>query len=101
MNSKPPALAATSAIALLEDALCSGRLTINALDDGSGVLLDIEGEQLLTLNGTGMHLVRSIESGARGVDELVTALTSGFDVDSARARADTQAFLARLAQALD
>ena len=52
----------------IRGALESGRLTINALDDGSGVLLDIDGEQLLTLNRTGMRLVQAIDEGAAGVD---------------------------------
>ena len=71
------------AISTLIAALRDGRLTINALDDGSGVLLDLEREQLMTLNTTGMVLVQAIERGAASPAELVaTAETAGNDLDA-------------------
>ncbi len=82
-------------------ALDSGRLTVNALDDGSGVLLDLDGEQLLTLNHSAMQLVQNIESGALDLTALATALTERFEVDPERARRDAAAFIERLAGALD
>jgi len=85
----------------IRTALDSGRLTVNALDDGSGVLLDLDGEQLLTLNPSAMHLVRSVESGAGDIDALASALTERFEVDAERARADAAGFIERLAGALD
>lgn len=85
----------------IRTALNSGRLTVNALDDGSGVLLDLDGEQLLTLNNSAMHLVRAVESGAGDVDALAAALTERFEVDAERARDDAAGFIERLADALD
>jgi len=84
----------------IRDALESGRLTINALDDGSGVLLDIDGEQLLTLNRTGMRLVQAIDEGATGVSALRDMLLEEFDVEVDRAEADARAFVAEVAEAL-
>ncbi len=85
----------------IRSALDSGRLTVNALDDGSGVLLDLDGEQLLTLNHSAMHLVQSIQSGCGDPDALSKVLTDRFDVDLEQARADTAGFIEQLADALD
>tara|TARA_Y100001933_G_scaffold173198_1_gene171494 strand:+ start:898 stop:1176 length:279 start_codon:yes stop_codon:yes gene_type:complete len=84
----------------IRGALESGRLTINALDDGSGVLLDIDGEQLLTLNRTGMRLVQAIDEGAAGVDALRDMLLAEFEVEAARAEVDARAFVEEVAEAL-
>lgn len=84
----------------IAEALQGGRLTVNALDDGSGVLLDLDGEQLLTLNGSGMVLVQAIEAGARDPDALATALVERYEVDAATAAADALGFVERLAEAL-
>ena len=91
---------ANEAIARIRDALESGRLMINALDDGSGVLLDIDGEQLMTLNAAGMHLVRGIERGAQDVASLGGLLCERFEVEPERAETDAGAFLAEVAAAL-
>jgi hypothetical protein len=89
------------AIRIVRDALASQRLTINALDDGSGVLLDIDGEKLLTLNRSGMTLVRAIEEGAEDAAALRERLCARFDVDAERAETDAAAFVQEVAQALE
>jgi hypothetical protein len=88
------------AIETVRDALATDRLTINALDDGTGVLLDIDGEQLLTLNRTGMTLVQAIADGAEDVAALRDRLCRGFEVDPDRAEADAAAFVQEVAGAL-
>lgn len=85
----------------IRTALDSGRVTINALDDGSGVLLDVEGEQLLTLNRTGMFLVQSIERGSATVEDLGAGLAERYEVDVDRAVADVEHFVAEVAESLD
>ena len=87
-------------IRTIRDALESGRLTINALDDGSGVLLDIDGEQLLTLNRTGMRLVQSIDDGASTVEALRDMLLEEFEVEADRAEVDARDFVEEVAEAL-
>jgi len=87
-------------ITTIRGALESGRLTINALDDGSGVLLDVDGEQLLTLNRTGMRLVQAIDDGAASVEALRDMLLDEFEVEAERAEADAQAFVGEVAKAL-
>lgn len=84
----------------IRDALESGRLTINALDDGSGVLLDIDGEQLLTLNRTGMRLIQTIDDGAATIEVLRDMLLNEFEVEPGRAESDARAFVEDVAEAL-
>lgn len=84
----------------IRSALDSGRLTINALNDGSGVLLDVDGEQLLTLNRTGMRLIQAIERGADAVEALRDLLMEEFDVEAERAENDARAFVGKVAAAL-
>jgi len=91
---------ADAAISSIRQALDTGRLTINALDDGSGVLLDIDGEQLLTLNATGMHLVQSIEDGLLDVAGLRDRICERFEVEATRAESDARAFVIEVADAL-
>jgi hypothetical protein len=91
---------AESAITRIREALDSGRLTVNALDDGSGVLLDIDGEQLLTLNASGMHLVQSIENDQLDVAGLRDRLCDRFEVEADRAESDARAFVIEVAGAL-
>ena len=87
-------------ITTIRNALDSGRLTINALDDGSGVVLDTDGEQLLTLNRTGMRLIQSIDDGASTVEPLRDMLMAEYEVEAERAEADVRAFVAEVAKAL-
>ena len=84
----------------LREALHRGRLTINALDDGSGVLLDVDGEQLITLNRTGVRRVQYVDEGATTVDALRDRLMKEFEVDADRAERNARTFFTALAQAL-
>jgi len=89
-----------SRIAVLAEALESQRLTINALDDGSGVVLDVDGEQLLTMNATALTLVQAVSDGARTEGELVTVLTDTFEVDDDPARADIRSLMKQVTEVL-
>ena len=81
-------------------ALRSGRFAMTRLGDGSGVLLDIEGNQVLSLNETGMFLLDAIAAGTAGEDALLSAMLGAFDVDETTARADLDRFLAELRERL-
>jgi len=80
-------------IDLIAKALAKKRLTINPLDDGSGVVLDVEGEKLLTMNATGMTIIQAIEDGAHSVGAIARVVTSVFEVDDAAADQDVHAFV--------
>lgn len=100
MTDSPSTTASVDTIVALSRALQDGRLTINALEDGSGVLLDLEREQLMTLNATGMSVVQAVEAGAGTPDALVEALVRRFEVGPEVARRDVDAFLRELDRAL-
>jgi hypothetical protein len=98
---KRPASAATDrAIAKIAAALDDGRLTINALDDGSGVVLDVEGEQMLTTNATGMHIIQAIAGGDREADAIAHRLAKHFEVDAQQAQRDVATFVDSVGQGL-
>ena len=64
------------------------------------MLLDVEGEQLLTLNATGMRLVRAIADHAASAEELGARMASEYDVTPVRAEADERMFIDHVARAL-
>jgi len=84
----------------LADSLRDERLTQTRLADGSGVILDLESLQVLSLNDTGMFLVERLKAGARTVGELTTALCDEFEVDAEAARRDVDQFLQALREQL-
>lgn len=59
------------------------------------VVLDLRASSYLRLNGTGATLWRALSTGA-DQDELVSALTSEYDVSADQAGRDVAAFVARL-----
>ncbi len=87
-------------VEVVREALRSGRLTINPLDDGSGVVLDVDGEQLLTMNVTGLHIMTAIDEGAESIDEVTVAITRHFEVGPEQARGDGKAFIEKVAGVL-
>jgi len=76
--------------------LRSGRLTQTKLADQTGVLLDIESLQVLTLNETGMFLVERLCAGVSTTEALARAMAAEFEVEEDVAREDVAAFLAEL-----
>jgi hypothetical protein len=61
---------------------------LTELEDGTGVVLNLETKFYHTLNSTAVTLWKSIERGARTQAELASALVSKFEVDEAQASAD-------------
>ncbi len=76
--------------------LRNGELCLTELGDGSGVILDLDGHQVLTLNASGVVLVNAIASGTLAIDDLVKILREHFDVDEIVAERDVQGFLEEL-----
>jgi hypothetical protein len=83
-------------LAKLAAFITSDRITRTSLADGTGVLLDVEGLHVYSLNETGNFLVERLCEGAASEDELALAVVREFEVDEATALADTRAFLADL-----
>ena len=80
----------------LATALNSERFSHTSLADGTGVILDIEGEQVLALNETSEFLVKAMLGGVADQNELVSRLIAEFEVETSQAEADVTAFLATL-----
>ncbi len=80
--------------------LRSERVTRTPLSDGTGVLLDVQGLAVYSLNETGMFLVEALCAGAEDVDTLAARLVERFEVDDATARADIEKFLGDLSKFL-
>ncbi len=76
--------------------LSEGELCLTEMGDGSGVILDLEGHQVLTLNASGVVLVNAIASGVLGLEDLVSVLRARFHVDRDTAEHDVQEFLEEL-----
>ncbi|NKI33601.1 PqqD family protein [Wenzhouxiangella sp. XN79A] len=90
----------SDAIQQIRAALDSGRLTVNRMDDGTAVVLDIEGEQLMTLNGSAVTLLDAISSRADSEKALAEALVDAYEVDIERAERDASDFLTALDRSL-
>ena len=75
-------------------------IALTELADGTSVLLDISGHQVLSLNATGTLLVHHLlEAGTNG-DALVDKLTDEFHIDREQANADVSEFLSNLSKTL-
>lgn len=86
----------TNTLHKLKAALAVETLTHTTLADDSGVLLDIKGGKVLTLNSTGETLVKAIESGAGTVEEMAQLLVQKHGISEELARQDTEEFLDQL-----
>jgi len=67
------------------------------LEDGTGVLLNLETRCYYNLNKTGAAVWRDLEAkGSRSLDQIVAAICKQFDVVEDAARIDLRAFLEHL-----
>lgn len=73
--------------------------TMTEMTDGTGVLLDLHNESLLTFNATGTFMFNRIK---QGDDEqaIVAQVIATYHVDEATAQADVDTFIGQLKQAL-
>lgn len=80
-------------ISLIADAISRARLSINALDDGSGVVLDMEREQMITMNASAIRLMQAIAEGSTTPDALADSLSRRYRIGIESARRDVQQFI--------
>ncbi len=81
--------------------LRSSRYSHQELADGSGVVLDLTGMRVWSLNRTGMAVFGSIVAGVDRREDLIDRLTAAFDVDAPTAAADLDRLLDQLDRLLD
>ena len=85
----------------LVEVLKSDRLAYTDMGEDGGVLLDIAGHQVFTLNEVGMYLVNLIRhDDVDATEQLTQRLMAEFQVDEVIARADVDEFLSKLARFL-
>jgi hypothetical protein len=72
----------------------------STLDDGSGVVLDVDRQLVFVLNDTGQFVLDALRSGVRNQAEIAAGLAAAFEVDQAEARRDVRAFLENVSQAM-
>ncbi len=85
-------------IAEIAEFLRSDRVTRTNLADRSGVVLDVHGLAVYSLNETGMFLVNALCEGVADEGALAAKLVEAFVVDDATARADVAEFVAELSK---
>jgi hypothetical protein len=64
--------------------------------DNSGVILDVDSLQVLSLNETGLLLVEALRDGVDDRLGLVRRLVDEYDIDETTAISDVDAFVAEL-----
>jgi len=69
---------------------------LTELDDGTGVVLNIESKFYFTLNSTAVVVWKELASGARTRAELASSLVSAFEVGEAEAAADVELLMTEL-----
>lgn len=69
---------------------------LTVLDDGTGVILNLETKYYFTLNETGVALWQALEAGAGTAQAIAEELVRRFEVDGAQALADVREVLAEL-----
>lgn len=73
--------------------------TMTLMADGTGVLLDLQNESLLTFNDTGAFMFVRIKEGV-SEEAIVAQVVATYQVDEATAQADVAKFIDQLKQAL-
>ena len=84
----------------LRGALKAGRLTISPLDDGSGVVLDVAGEQLLEMNASALAMLQAVADGAETEQAVAERIAERFEAPGEQVAADVHTFFAQLVASL-
>ena len=85
----------------LRERILSDGLISTELKDGTGVLLNLGGMEILTFNRTGMLILQSVSAGVVDLEEIVSGLVRECDVDRLTAETDAKAFVQLLAAHLE
>jgi hypothetical protein len=86
-------------LAKIQEALNDGDITLTEMADGTGVVLDIENSQVLSLNASGLFIVKCLRGSCNPAD-IPVRISDEFEVSEEVAREDTVALLDRLAELL-
>ena len=73
--------------------LTNGTLSITTLTDDTGVLLDMDNQQVLTLNPVALHIVTRLCKQEASLHEIAQSLSKYFDTEEEQAWQDSLEFL--------
>jgi hypothetical protein len=85
----------------LREKLLSDDLTVSDLAEMGGVLLDVEGNQVLSFNEVGMTLIKLIRDDGYSTQDLSGYLVQRFGIDSITAQNDVEQFISEVGRFLD
>lgn len=80
--------------------LKSKRLTFSRLANATGVLLDVRGMSVYTLNESGLVIMEALAEGICDEKLLTERMVARFEVDGEKARQDVAVFIAELQERL-
>lgn len=80
--------------------LSSPRVNRTRLPDGTGVVLDIVGLNVMSFNETGQLVIEQLAGGVSDEEQVVRCMVARFQVDVETARGDLRAFVAQLSTLL-
>lgn len=83
-------------IEAVTNALQSGRLNFTTMADSTGVLLDLHGHQVMSLNDTATAIVGALIDGASDVQSVAQRIAREFEIDPDTAAGDVDDFLREL-----
>ncbi len=81
--------------------LGTGRYSFGQLADGTGVLLNLEGLTVLSMNRTGMKVISLLREGEIDAERLISEIATPGLVSRDLAKRDLDAFLSRLLASLE
>lgn len=84
----------------LRENIAGGRLTISRLDDGSGVVLDMQGEKLLEMNASALAMVQAVADGAETEQAVAEQISARCGAPTDRVARDVREFFSQLVASL-
>lgn len=80
----------------LRERLLSEDLTVSDLGELGGVLLDVEGNQVLSFNEVGMTLIKLIRDDGYSPQDLPGYVVERYGIDAQTAQQDVEQFMSKL-----
>ena len=81
--------------------LAGDAFPLTKLADGTGIILDLSGMQVLSLNDSATYVVEAIRQGERSVENLAHLVARAFEVPENAARLDIERLLLSLRSLID
>jgi len=90
----------TLQLAKITQYLSSNNVELTLLADGSGVLLDLEGHQVLSLNNTGATIAQALLQEKKDINDVIAEFSDEYEITQDQAKTDIAEFLDEMHSAL-